>query len=310
MKKLLFLLVPFLFLIGCQTQDDSLFYLNAKYYDNGAFTPIYGEELRDLEENNNSFIAFVFMPMCNASALFYDVVSDFINDYEISMYKIQFSDIEDTRLADAITYFPTAVIYREGVVRTFLQTDKNEHIPYYQSVEGFGSWLAQYIYLPNELAQVENDLTLTENDGTQPESNNDQIENDDQAENDLSDAWLPRHSSLDDISFEEDVVNIYYFWGDGCPHCTSQFEFLIDLNEEIGEQFNLYSFEIWFDSGNVELMQELAEIMDVEFRGVPFTIIGNQTVTGFRPDEIEDAINAAADDEFDIMQIFKEQHDN
>jgi len=145
MKKFLLLLIPFLILVGCQSQipDESIFYLDEEYYNNISFTLINGAELQYLENNDNNFIAFVFMPMCNASALFYDVVADFVNTYEISMYRIPFPEIENTRMADAITYFPTAVIYRDGLVRSFLETDKNEHIPYYQSVEGFESWLTQ-----------------------------------------------------------------------------------------------------------------------------------------------------------------------
>jgi len=118
---------------------------------------------------------------------------------------------------------------------------------------------------------------------------------------------LQRHSSLENITFEEGVVNIYYFWGDSCQHCALQFEFLTELSEEIGERFNLYSFEVWFDEENVALAHELAEIMDVEFRGVPFTIIGNQTIAGFHSDEILDAIDSANYDEFDVMQIFEEE---
>ena len=265
MKKFLLLLVPILFLIGCESQNDSLFYLDDAYYGHASFPLINGDELRVLEDNENSFIAFVFMPMCNASALFYDVVSEFVSTYEISMYQIQFSDIENTRMADAITYFPTAVLYHDGVVSTFLQTDNDDHIPYYQSTAGFKSWLAQYIYFP-----------------------------------------LPRHSSLEAITFEADIVNIYYFWGDGCPHCASQFEFLTELNAEMGERFNLYSFEVWFDEFNAGLAHQIADIMADEFIGVPFTIIGNQAITGFIPDDILDAIEAANTDEFDAMRIFKD----
>lgn len=264
MKKLLFLLIPFLFLTGCRNQDESLFSLNEAYYNSVSFPLISGDELRNLEENEASFIAFVFMPLCNASQLFYEIVAEFITTYEIGMYQIQFTDIEDTRMADAITYFPTAVIYRDGVVETFLRTDLDAHIPYYQSVEGFSNWIFQYIYVP-----------------------------------------LPRHSTLGDITFYEDIVNIYYFWGDGCPHCASQFEFLTELNQEMGYRFNLYSFEVWFDEFNVGLAQEVAALLDVEFGGVPFTIIGNQAITGFRPNALSNALDEAEGDDFDIMRIFK-----
>ena len=275
MKKVLFLLMVCLFLIGCRgqagngIQDDAVFHLNDEYYHNNSFVLINGEGLRSLENNGNSFIAFVFMPMCHASAQLYDVVTEFMTIRGIGMYRIPFSHIEGTRMADAITYFPTVVIYRDGVVRSFLEADSNEHIPYYQSAEGLESWLVQYIY-------------LTDRSG------------------------LPRHSRLEDITFEDDVVNIYYFWGNGCRFCAMQFEFLVELNEEMGDRFNLYSFEIWFDEDNAAFMHEIAELMDATFEGVPFTFIGDRFVTGFLPDDILAAIDAATGAEFDVMRIFKE----
>ena len=122
-----------------------------------------------------------------------------------------------------------------------------------------------------------------------------------------SNSELPRHSSLADITFEEGVVNIYYFWGDGCRFCAQQFEFLTEINEEIGEKFNLYSFEVWHDEDNVELVHEIAGMMHTTFEGVPFTVIGNQAITGFSPDEILAAINSAHEEAFDIMRIFLRQ---
>ena len=116
---------------------------------------------------------------------------------------------------------------------------------------------------------------------------------------------LPRHSSLEDITFVDDIINIYYFWGDGCTHCADQFEFLTEINEEIGEKFTLYSFEVWFDEENVELAHEIAEMLDTTFQGVPFTVIGNQAISGFSPNEILDAINSP--NEFDIMRIIIEE---
>ena len=151
MKKIFLLMIIPLLLKGCQThQDESVFYLENEYYNSSSLMLIDGEELRYLENNESNFIAFVFMPMCYASALFYEVVSEFINIHEISMYRIPFPQIENTRMADAITYFPTIVIYRDGLVRAFLESDTYEHIPYYQSAEGLKSWLVQYIYFKNE----------------------------------------------------------------------------------------------------------------------------------------------------------------
>ena len=39
---------------------------------------------------------------------------------------------------------------------------------------------------------------------------------------------------------EEGKVNIYFFFGDGCPHCAKEERFFNDLKKEYGDYYNLY----------------------------------------------------------------------
>ena len=100
------------------------------------------------------------------------------------------------------------------------------------------------------------------------------------------------HSSIDDVVFEEGVVNIYYFWQEGCPHCDAQFEFLEKIADEWGAYFNVYSFEVASNRYNARLLNEVAGVLDVHVGGIPFTIIGEQTFTGFTERMEDDFINA------------------
>ena len=111
---------------------------------------------------------------------------------------------------------------------------------------------------------------------------------------------------LGTIQFEEGIVNIYYFWGEGCPRCAEQDIFFERIKEEIGDYFNLHRFEVWYNENNVEVMTKVADIMNERVTGVPFTIIGEQTFTGFASWMEEDiiyAIKEQSTNNFDVMQI-------
>ncbi len=88
-------------------------------------------------------------------------------------------------------------------------------------------------------------------------------------------------STLEDIVREENKVNIYFFWGDGCPSCAEELEILKKIEEEYGDYYNLYTFETWYNDNNVELLKMFASSMNDQVSGVPYTIIGTKSFIGF-----------------------------
>ncbi|NPV41753.1 MAG: glutaredoxin family protein [Anaerolineae bacterium] len=102
-------------------------------------------------------------------------------------------------------------------------------------------------------------------------------------------------------------VNVYFFWGDGCPHCAAEKPFLESLVEQY-PQVKLHAYEIYYVEKNRELFKEFGTALDFEPQGVPTTIIGRQYWVGFREEyktEIEAAIRACMQDhcEFDPGQV-------
>ena len=88
-------------------------------------------------------------------------------------------------------------------------------------------------------------------------------------------------------------VNVYFFYGNGCPHCAEAEEFFDSIEDELGDKFNVVAYETWYDSDNVDLMNEVADIRKEEPGGVPYIIIGNQSWDGYTSsydDEIIDKI--------------------
>ena len=107
-----------------------------------------------------------------------------------------------------------------------------------------------------------------------------------------------------DVVFEEGVVNIYYFYDDACPRCDEQFEFFARIEAEWGAYYNLYSFEIT-NPENAELLAKVAEILDEQVRGIPFTVIGEEVFAGFNEgmeDSFIDAIQAGTTQDFDVFR--------
>ena len=93
-------------------------------------------------------------------------------------------------------------------------------------------------------------------------------------------AYLNKDAKLEDIAQTEGAVNIYMFWGNGCPHCKNQWETLEDLRKEYPNDFKVYGFEIWNSAENKELLYTFAGAMGDEVNAVPYTIIGDKSFTG------------------------------
>ncbi|MDP3964820.1 MAG: hypothetical protein Q8Q20_04175 [bacterium] len=79
-------------------------------------------------------------------------------------------------------------------------------------------------------------------------------------------------------------VTVYFFYGEGCPHCAKEEQFLENIVEKYPE-VEVRAFETWSDRGNARLMEEAAETLEVTVTGVPFTIIGGQYGVGYNTDE-------------------------
>lgn len=84
-----------------------------------------------------------------------------------------------------------------------------------------------------------------------------------------------------DIKSSKNKVNVYVFWGDGCPHCKNLAQFF-DLNKsELKDKMNLYTFEVWKDSTNLKFMKDFGKFLGETPQGVPYMIIGDKTFSGF-----------------------------
>ncbi len=75
-------------------------------------------------------------------------------------------------------------------------------------------------------------------------------------------------------------VEIYFFWGQGCPHCAKERSFLQELKLKY-PQLEVKEFEVYYNQENLEFFKKVAQAYGFEALGVPATFIGEQVIVGF-----------------------------
>lgn len=88
-------------------------------------------------------------------------------------------------------------------------------------------------------------------------------------------------------------LNAYLFYGDACPHCAKEEQFLSTIEDKYPE-LKINQFEIYHNQDNVKLFKQVARDLKVNANGVPFLIIGDKSFLGYEeghtPGEIEKQI--------------------
>ena len=109
----------------------------------------------------------------------------------------------------------------------------------------------------------------------------------------------------------KEEVNLYFFRGEGCPHCEEAEEWFKSIEEEYGSMFKIVDYEVWNNEDNSELMSKVAEARNEEASGVPYIIVGNKSWNGFDKetmaseitDQIKSEYEKASKDRYDIMKL-------
>ncbi|MEM5883035.1 MAG: thioredoxin family protein [Candidatus Aenigmatarchaeota archaeon] len=75
-------------------------------------------------------------------------------------------------------------------------------------------------------------------------------------------------------------ICIYFFWGQGCPHCAEEKSFLEELKKKY-PNLEVYDFEVYYHPENVEFWKKICEKCNTQPSGVPMTFIGEKVFIGF-----------------------------
>ena len=284
--------------------NNKIFSLESKYYNTGERIEITISDLEKLIDDKESFVVFVSQDMCITSSNFAVVINEFLEKYPIIIYEINYSELKTSNLGDFLEYYPSFVIYKNGSLVDFLDANADEDTNYYKSASDFESWFTSYV----SLNEVNKNASFSKN-----ENNTNNVSNEDNLENDSDDEIIEESSltNLDYIANEEGKVNIYFFWRNGCAYCKEEFAFFDSINEEYGDYYNLYTFEVLNSEENAKLLEIFSGAMEIETRGVPYTIIGEEVFIGFsdsRKEDIISAIENESQNDFDVyFDVIKNQ---
>lgn len=90
---------------------------------------------------------------------------------------------------------------------------------------------------------------------------------------------------------EEKEMHIYLFYGDGCPHCAKEEKFL-DSYLKNKPFIKLHKYELWKHSENGKLYDEVHKLLKDDGDGIPYLVIGNNSITGFDENSTPDSIRS------------------
>ncbi|MDP3043698.1 MAG: hypothetical protein Q8N21_04845 [bacterium] len=113
----------------------------------------------------------------------------------------------------------------------------------------------------------------------------------------------------------QDKVNLYFFYGDGCPHCAKEEKILNALEKEY-KDIKINRYEVWNNRDNAQFLAMLGRELGLDISGVPLLIVGDKTFAGFYSAETTGAqIKAAVEDyltngcEDVVAPVLKNQQD-
>jgi thiol-disulfide isomerase/thioredoxin len=76
------------------------------------------------------------------------------------------------------------------------------------------------------------------------------------------------------------TLNIYFFWGDGCPHCAAAKPFLAGLAQRY-PGVTVRDFEVWYATANQPILARMSARFGFEAHAVPTIFIGNRYWEGY-----------------------------
>ena len=89
---------------------------------------------------------------------------------------------------------------------------------------------------------------------------------------------------------DKNLVNIYLFHSNTCPHCKEEIKYLDEIKKGY-DNIKIYMYEI-SDSDNIQLLDEVAMLYDTQVSGTPFTVIGDKYFKGFSYENYADRFSA------------------
>lgn len=90
---------------------------------------------------------------------------------------------------------------------------------------------------------------------------------------------------LSPVKAENNKVEIKLFYGEGCPHCALEKDFLKEIKLKYQEKILIEEYEIYYNQKNANIFSELISNLKIETAGVPLLLINEEYVLGYEGDD-------------------------
>lgn len=106
---------------------------------------------------------------------------------------------------------------------------------------------------------------------------------------------------------KDEKITLYFFHGDGCPHCAEEEVFLKSIEDKYSN-LEIVKYEVWYDDKNAELLNQVEDVFSITRPGVPTNVIGKTVISGYSDSigkKIERAIQYYSENEYEdiVVQI-------
>ena len=122
----------------------------------------------------------------------------------------------------------------------------------------------------------------------------------------LSSDYKDQISDITGAKVEDGKINFYLFRGQGCPHCAEEEKWIESIKEKYKDKVNFYDYEVWYNQYNSEMLKEVGKKLDLDIKGVPFTVIGDKYFSGFSETiqySMEDTLDEYLGEEYKPRQV-------
>lgn len=117
------------------------------FYTGGQLQELSSAEFEQLIAQHASFVLIAHMEYCPAETPLTTTAEELIHQKNYGFYGLKGDEFKASSLASTIKYLPSAAIFRDGQLVSYLDAESDADIPYYQSATQLENWLNKYIEL-------------------------------------------------------------------------------------------------------------------------------------------------------------------
>lgn len=110
---------------------------------------------------------------------------------------------------------------------------------------------------------------------------------------------------LPDYPKAKEKINIYFFNGEGCPHCALEEKYLKKITKKY-KDVKIKSYEVWNNKNNDILLEKVKSKMKIANNGVPVTIVGSTYMVGYLDDSTGEKLERIINFYLDHEQKYKD----